>query len=481
MDPLKFAGQDADTHKVRLSRLVIEGNQNRVALSLHPRLTVVAGVPAPVRAHLVDEIIGGFTGSRSGVHIELVNGSGRRITVVRPHDGPHQVTVPDEKIDLTDDFLDASGRTDVLARYGLDSAAADQILHVGSDATCTITPADAHIARLSCIPQPALWSAAARVQVTQAEFQALNDEIAANDDRDSQVVADVEKRHQTVEAAVGRQQQIETHLVRLAMFSLIAAVALSMRSRDLGLVLVCIAAASAAIALFLRGKVEDARRREDAAVATAGGSSYLGFVVAQVNGLMEDTAKRRRLAGVATDHRNAAIAWTRLAGDVTIDWALAHQAEVEAAAKLHHQMEIDPSATATDMSERTAAIARIVLGRMAELRRIGYGSESFPLLLDEPFADLDPRARVALLELIARSAGSPQVVLLTAQADIADWARLRSATGEVALLAPLGPTSPPDRRSDAADDPPPGSDVQTATSPPTDDQPAYGNARTLAG
>ena len=108
---------------MRLSRLIIEGNQNRVSLTLHPKLTVVAGVPGPVRAHLVDEILGGFTSARSGVHLEMVNGSGRRITVVRPTDAPHRVTAPDEKIDLTEDFRDSAGRTDVLARYGIDIAA----------------------------------------------------------------------------------------------------------------------------------------------------------------------------------------------------------------------------------------------------------------------------------------------------------------------------------------------------------------------
>jgi len=465
---------------VRLSRLIIEGNQNRVSLTLHPKLTMVAGVPGPVRAHLVDEILGGFTSARSGVHLEMVNGSGRRITVVRPTDAPHRVTAPDEKIDLTEDFRDSAGRTDVLARYGIDSASAHRVLHVGPEAVRHVTVDDADIARLSCLDQSALWSMAARVQVTQAEFQTLSDEIARCDDSDAEAVATIEKRHQSVEAAVESQQETETHLIRIALLALLVALPASVKSTNAGLPLIAIAAAAVAAALFFRARVEAARRSERSALASSGDGSYLGFVVKQVDGLMEDTDKRRRLTSVAADHRNAAIAWTRLAGDVTVEWALEHQPEIDAAARLRHQIaafdttgDISP-----DMNERTAATARTVLGQMTNLRRIGYGAESFPLLLDDPLTELEPASRRALLELISRSAGSPQVILLTEQADVADWARAQSHTGDVALLEPLGPTAPPGRQVPDHQQAPVESGVAEE---PRDTYRGYGGARSLAG
>ena len=480
--PLKSPRRVADSRRVRLSRLVIEGNQNRVSLTLHPKLTVVAGVPGPVRSHLVDEIIGGFTSARSGVHLEMINGSGRRITVVRPVDAPHRVTAPDEKLDLTEDFRDHAGRTDVLARYGIDSSAAGRILHIGPDAARTVTAADADIARLSCLDQSAIWSAAARVQVTQAEFQSLSEDISRGEHVDAQAVATIERRHQHVEAAVLSQQEAETHLIRLTLFSLLIALPVSMRSTTAGMPLLVIAACAVAAALFFRGKVEAARRLESAALASSGDESYLGFVVKQVDGLMEDTDKRRRLTHVAADHRNAAIAWTRLAGDVTVEWAFEHQAEIDAVARLQRQIAgLDTSTNITpDLNERTAAVARTVLGQMTQLRRIGYGAESFPLLLDDPFVDLEPSARIALLELIARSAGSPQVILLTEQADIADWARSQSHTGEMALLEPLGPTAPPGRHvpEEATAPAPPQS---TEVAPGAQDYRHYGGARSMAG
>ena len=59
-----------------------------------------------------------------------------------------------------------------------------------------------------------------------------------------------------------------------------------------------------------------------------------------------------------------------------------------------------------------------------------------PLLLDDPFQQLDPSVKPLLLELLGRSAGEPQIVFLTEDEDVAAWARLEALTGEVALIEP---------------------------------------------
>jgi hypothetical protein len=46
------------------------------------------------------------------------------------------------------------------------------------------------------------------------------------------------------------------------------------------------------------------------------------------------------------------------------------------------------------------------------------------------------------LELLSRSAGSPQVILLTAEEEVASWARLEALTGGVAVLEPTPDTHP---------------------------------------
>lgn len=427
---------------MRLSRLVLETNQNRVSLSFHPQLTVLAGVPAAVRSHLVDEILGGLTGVRSNVHVELTTGAGRRVTVIRPATGDHRATAPDDHADLSDDYRNAEGRIDVLERYGIVGRDDGCVLRIGGDIATRVTADDAQIARLAGIHPAELWSTANRVQVTETEFHSLSTQVETLD-HGAEAVARVEQRHHDLDEAIATQQQTQRNLMRVCALALLATVPVTTMSSVSALPLVAIATVALVLALIVKTKVNVAKHQEDAALASAGSDSYLGFVVQQVNGLMTDTEMRRRLTSVAADHRDAAIAWTRLAGNVTVEWAFAHQREIDAAARLRTQLGAmdSVSATAPTIDERTAAVASTVLGRMTELRRIGYGAESFPLILDDPFTELDPSVRLGLLELIAKEAGAPQVILLTDLDDVADWARLEALAGRVALLEPLGPTA----------------------------------------
>ena len=440
---LKVAPSPADTSRVQLSRLVLETNKNRTSLQFHPQLTVLAGVPGPVRAHLVDEILGGFTGQREGVHLELHNNAGRRITVVRPRGKAHRVDAPDERLDLTDDYLNAEGRADVLERYGISPTASGCALLIGADAGARVTEDDVQIARLGSLPQSELWSSANRVQVTAAEFQELSDKLATEDDG-AEALAQVEQRRRNLDEAVETQQQTQTNLLRVSAVALLACIPVTLWSSFTVVPLLALAALALIGAFVLKAKVDRARHKADDALASAGSNSYLGFVVKQVNVMMTDTEQRRRLSAIATDHREAAIAWTRLAGNVTADWAVLHQREIGDAARLRsHLGSMDTvSTSAPTIDERSAAVARLALGRLTALRRLGYGAESFPLILDDPFTGLAPSVRLGLLELIAREAGSPQVIILTELADVADWARLEALGGRASLLEPMGPSSP---------------------------------------
>ena len=48
----------------------------------------------------------------------------------------------------------------------------------------------------------------------------------------------------------------------------------------------------------------------------------------------------------------------------------------------------------------------------------------------------------ALLELLRRTAGTPQAILLTDDEDVASWARLEALAGELTVLEPSRPGSP---------------------------------------
>jgi hypothetical protein len=97
------------------------------------------------------------------------------------------------------------------------------------------------------------------------------------------------------------------------------------------------------------------------------------------------------------------------------------------------------------MGEDTTDLARVLVARLAELRRIGGAGESLPLILDDPLVDLDRTAKPALLELISHASGSPQLVYLTDDEDVASWARLEALTGALSIIEPAVEPAAADR------------------------------------
>ena len=101
------------------------------------------------------------------------------------------------------------------------------------------------------------------------------------------------------------------------------------------------------------------------------------------------------------------------------------------------------SSTAPSMGgQATADLAHVLVGRMSTLRAVGPNAESLPLVLDDPFTDLERSVKPSLLELLSRSGGSPQVIFLTEDEDVASWARLEALTGDLAILEPTPESEP---------------------------------------
>ena len=82
----------------------------------------------------------------------------------------------------------------------------------------------------------------------------------------------------------------------------------------------------------------------------------------------------------------------------------------------------------------TRDLARGLEARLAALHHLGTLGESFPLILDEPFAGLEEGAAATLLELVSRRAGDPQVLFLTEDDRVASWGRLEALTGRVTVI-----------------------------------------------
>src|SRR5207253_2035089 len=120
--------------------------------------------------------------------------------------------------------------------------------------------------------------------------------------------------------------------------------------------------------------------------------------------------------------KKAITEWKRIAGDVQVDWALEHRAEIEAAA--HVRKDINAlgtmSSTAPNMEDdRATDLARVLVGRVGEVRHFGRDGESYPLILDEPFIEVDRGMKPSLLELLGHGPGSPQLIFLTEDEDVA--------------------------------------------------------------
>jgi hypothetical protein len=422
---------------VQFTRLVIEEGTTTFSLGFHPRLTVVAGVDANARKGLVSELVGGLSSTRTGVNLELTEDRGRRLAVLRPATGGHRVIDQASGIDVSEEFRGTDGRLDVLGRFGLGLDSARRSLHLDRTGLEQGAMRDDVVKRLSAVDQTELWSTAARVRITEDELRAVVDETRAPE-HDADIVERIERHHHGLEAALEQHRRLRRDASMVCGASLIAALPVALVQPTMAVPILAIGLVTVLIAFTFRARVEKMQRQEQSALADAGVDSYLGYVVGRVNDMMDDTEARRRRLAVSEDHRAAAMRWTRVAGDVTVDWALAHHEEIETAARLRKELAAlsQVSSTAPALDDETMALAQSLITHLGRLRTIGQGPESMPLILDDPFTEVDPSTKLTLMELLARTAGAPQVILLTDQDEVAGWARLEALTGEVALVEP---------------------------------------------
>lgn len=432
---------------VRFERLVIEGGGDTFTLDLHPRLTVIAGVGRVERDALVGELLGALASARSGVHVEALEDSGRRLAVVRPAGGRGRVVDVDRATDVTAEFVDERGRIDLLRRAGVDITVARRKLRFGA-ADLQVASHGAQLVRqLAEVDQPTLWAAAETLIATDAALQSEAETIGSSVE-DAEVFERVEQRHVAFEAAQARDERIRRLTLAVSAAGTagtVGAVVLGLEAVAIAIVLVALVSMLASV--VTRSRAEQARAAEEEALAAAGAQSYLGFHMQRINGMLSSGAARKRLMTAAEDYRRAGDAWRALAGEIPVEWALEHHEEIAGAARVHvditthAQVAAEPSSVGDD----TTDLARVLVSRLAELRRMGGGVESLPLILDDPLADLDRGAKPALLELLSHTSGSPQLVYLTDDEDVASWARLEALTGALSIIEPSAAPSGVDR------------------------------------
>jgi hypothetical protein len=435
---LKTGCGDVDRDAVRYERLVMQAGTASFTLELHPRLTVVAGVGPVERDALVGELIGSLGSSRTGVHAELVTDDGRHLAVFRPAGARQRVVDVDRAEDVTAEFRSDDGRIDVLRPYGLDLAQARRRMRLTrGDLTAGSQGAEL-IRRLASLDQSGLWAAAEAVRASDDLLQSEAEAVGSAPE-DAAVIERIEQRHRVLVSAQRNHERFRKLSIALALVSALGALPLSLRDPSLALTPLVLVFITVLLAAIFKRRTERAAAAEEKALAEAGAQSYLGFHLQRVNGLLANDESRRRLMTVARQYREAGEVWRAIAGDVRVDWALDHREQVVAAARLQRDMSalgaIDRSQDGAD-EDRTTDLATVLVARLAELRRLGAGGESFPLVLDEPFSGLQHGVKPSLLEMLGHTAGSPQLVLLTDDDDVASWARLEALTGALAIVEP---------------------------------------------
>lgn len=427
---------------------MIESDGQTFTLDLHPRLTVVAGMGRLERQSLVGELVGALGGSRSGVHVEIEQRDGRHLAVFRPTNGPHRVVDVDRATDVTSDFAGEDGSCDLLAGLGLSSTSARHVLRVdGADLA-----ADSHrreaVEALSSLDQGRVWSVAE--ELVRAERELTTEaEALGSAPEDAAVIDEVERRHAAVERAAEALESTRRHTFWISGASSAITLPGVLVAGAAGFGFLAVAVLAVLASLIAKARLDRADKAEEQALAMAGATSYLGFQLQRVNGLLGDDVTRRSLMGKAATRRTAQAAWQQLAGDIPVDWAVAHREEIEVASQLRREVEALGSISATAPQTPGAVadeLAHVLVGRLAEARSLA--GEGVPLILDDPFREVDPSVKPLLLELLGRSAGQPQIVFLTEDDDVASWARLEALTGELSLVEPA--PEPADRLQRAA-------------------------------
>jgi len=431
---------------MRFERLVIEAEDNTFSLEFHPRLTVISGVGRLEREGLTTELIGALSASRTGVHAEVMADTGNRFAIFRPFGARHRVVDIDTATDVSARFADDDGVIDLLAVAGLDTRTAKRRLRMTATDLTTSTHHDQIVRRLAAVNPGELWGAVGKVRSAQDAVDEAA-EATGSAPEDAAVVEQIEKRHDEFESVQAVAEKSRRASFFAGAFAALAAVPSAMLvSRTVAMALIIAAAVVTAISFVQNQRMNSARKAEEEALAAAGASTYLGFHLQRVNGLLDSESARNRMVKASAALATAQHEWAALAGDVVADWAIEYKTEIQEAAERRRVLEATSSTTDVDPAGtiEVTALADALLARLAVVRNIGPAEESLPLVLDNALDGLDSSLKAPLLEVLVRSSESQQIVFMTDDSEVTEWARLESMTGAVAILEPSPDESPAD-------------------------------------
>ena len=188
------------------------------------------------------------------------------------------------------------------------------------------------------------------------------------------MIDEVEARHNAVEQAADRFESTRKRTFWIGGGAALATIPAVIAAGAVGLLLIVIAAVSVAASLMARARVGRAAKAEERALSEAGATSYLGFQLQRVNGLLANDTTRKALMDVAGARRQALAEWQQLAGDIPVDWAIANRDEIQEASRLRREVDVLGSISSTVPSlpsDVTGELAHVLVTRLAEARAAG--------------------------------------------------------------------------------------------------------------
>lgn len=435
---LKSRAQVVDLRDVHFERLTIESGDATFTLSLDPRMTVIAGVGPAEREGLIAELVGGLSSGRGGVHLEICSDAGNHYAVRRPAGGPHRVIDLDEDRDVTTAFTSSDGQVNVLERSGLDVRRAKEAMRITPTDLTTRTELEERILALAHVEQSRLWDVAGKVKEREAAVADAADDLG--EAIDPAVLAEIERRHAEFEVAEADHEAARrVSLLVGANSAALALLLLMLGNFAIAVPFLLLAIGMTAYSARYWQRMERARAEEDRALSAAGAQSYMSFQINRVNGLLANDHHRKTMMKAAEYHRAALAEWHLLAGDVSVDWALEYERQIRtAAARLRDTVGVrNPMAITMSRTETTTAdLTHALLRRLADVRSLGAGGESFPVFLDEPFTRVPSEVKAELLGVLLDASQRQQVIFLTEDADVASWARLETLAEQLTLVEP---------------------------------------------
>jgi hypothetical protein len=435
---LKSRADFVDLRDVHFERLTIESGDATFTLSLDPRMTVIAGVGPAEREGLIAELVGGLSSGRSGVHLEICSDGDTHYAVRRPAGGPHRVIDLDEDRDVTTAFTSPDGQVNVLERAGLDVRRAKEAMRITPTDLTTRTEVEERILTLAHVEQSRLWEVAQKVKEREAAVADVTDDFG--EPIDPAVLAEIERRHAEFEVAEADHEAARrVSLLVGANAAAFALLLLMLGTFAIAVPFLLLAIGMTAYSARYWQRMERARSEEERALHAAGAQSYMSFQINRVNGLLANDHHRKTMMKAAEYHRAALAEWHLLAADISVDWAFEYERQIRsAAARLRDTVGVrNPMAMTMSRNETTTAdLTHALLRRLADVRSLGAGGESFPVFLDEPFTRVPREVKAELLGVLLDASQRQQVIFLTEDEDVASWARLETLAEQLALVEP---------------------------------------------